>query len=160
VHFLKILEKEHILTSKKDANLKKYGLQHNKRAYALLTLLDVEKFEKLPLLRKTAVNKYLNALPPVIFAVVFGSTAENSYRNDSDIDILLVTYKRTDTKNAEKEADIHSSIRIHTFQIEYEAFIKELKLKEEKVIQAAIETGFPIINHIRYYETIMPSPWI
>lgn len=29
--------------------------------------------------------------------------------------------------------------------------MKELKLKEDEVIQAGIETGFPIYNHIYYY---------
>jgi len=28
------------------------------------------------------------------------------------------------------------------------------KLKEDKVIQSALETGYPVLNHIYYYEVL------
>ena len=36
----------------------------------------------------------------------------------------------------------------------YEDFTNELKLKNDMVIQSALETGYPLINHIKYYEEI------
>ena len=33
-------------------------------------------------------------------------------------------------------------------------FIKELKLKEGPVVQSALFSGYPIINHIAYYEAL------
>ncbi len=43
---------------------------------------------------------------------------------------------------------------VSTFQMTYKAFITELKLKEDKVVQSAIKTGYPVIDHIRYYEVL------
>jgi len=145
VHFLKILEKESILESRKDANLKKYVIRCNKKACAILTILDTEKLERLCSSKKAAIDMYMNSLPPVIFAVMF---QENS---KSDMIVLLVTYEKIDTK----KAIISKSDKIRTIQISYDDFVKELKWKENAVIQMAIDEGLPILNHIKYYETIM-----
>jgi len=151
--FLKRLEDEKILKSEKQGNLKLFSLRKNKQVYAMLTFFDIERYEKLPYIRKTAISYYLKSLPKQpVFAVLFGSTAKKTYRQDSDIDILLVTNQRMNTKRAERIADAQSALKISTFQMTYNAFIKEFKLQEEPVIQSAIETGYPLINHIKYYE--------
>jgi len=151
--YLDELEKQRILKSEKEGNLKKYSLINNQEVYAILTMLDIEKLQKLPLLRKQAIQTYIKTLPkPPIFAIVFGSTAKETYKEESDVDILIVTQTKIDPRKAEKEADALNATKISTFQITYEDFLKEIKLKEDKVIQSALETGYPIINHIQYYE--------
>ncbi|MDO8656991.1 MAG: nucleotidyltransferase domain-containing protein [Nanoarchaeota archaeon] len=153
--YLAQLEKEKILQTRKEGNLKQYELAHNKSVYALLSLFDVEKVEKLPLLRKKAIDTYIKALPqPPIFMVVFGSTAKETYIKDSDIDILIITNAKIDIASAEKEVDAQCAMRVSTFQMTYPRFIQELKLKEEPVIQSAIQTGYPVINHLQYYEVL------
>ncbi len=157
IQALKHLKKEEIVTYRLDANLKKYCLNQNKKSFTYLTLMDVERLEALPLLRKNAINRYVQLVPKATFILVFGSTAKNNYKNDSDIDLLVITDENT--KIAQKEINAVQSMNVNTIHMSYEAFIKELKLKEEPVIQSAIESGFPIINHIKYYETIMPPPF-
>ena len=153
--YLNELEKKKVLKSEKEGNLKQYSLLQNQQVYAVLTMFDVEKTQKLPLLRKNSINTYIKALPlPPIFAVVFGSTAKETYNEESDIDILIVTHAKIDTSKAEKEADAINAMKISTFQITFEEFKKELKLKEDKVIQSALETGYPVLNHIYYYEIL------
>lgn len=153
--FLRALEKENILKSEKDGNLKKYSVQKSTRAYLIFEVFDIERFEKLPGLRKNAVQAYLNALPEKpIFILLFGSTAKGTYREDSDIDILIIVNKTISADKAEKEADALTSIKISTFQIRYTDFLNELKLKEDKVVQSAIQSGYPLINHIYYYEAV------
>ena len=153
--YLTQLEKEKILQTRKEGNLKQYELAHNKRVYALLSLFDVEKMEKLPLLRKKAIKPCLQPLPqPPIFMVVFGSTAKETYTKDSDIDILIITNAKIETAAAEKEVDAQCAMRVSMFQMTYPRFIQELKLKEEPVIQSAIQTGYPVINHLQYYEVL------
>lgn len=153
--YLVQLEKENLLKTRKEGNLKQYELAHNRRAYTLLSFFDVEKVEKLPLLRKKAINTYLQALPqPPIFMVVFGSTAKETYTKDSDIDILIISNAKIKTAFAEKEVDAQCAMRVSTFQMTYQRFIQELKLREEPVIQSAIQTGYPFINHIQYYEVL------
>ena len=73
---------------------------------------DLERFEKLPDLRKKAIQTYIKNLPQLpIFAVLFGSTAKGTYKKESDIDILLVTNKGISTEKAEKEVDALTSIK-------------------------------------------------
>ncbi len=153
--YLKELEKKQILKSEKMANLKQYSLMQTQSVYAILTIFDVEKVKKLPLLRRQAISTYMHSLPePPIFAIMFGSTAKETYKEDSDIDILIVTRVRIDTHKAEKEADALHAMKISTFQISFKDFIKEIKLKEDPVVQSALNTGYPLINHVYYYEVL------
>ncbi len=154
--FLSQLEKEGILKSQKDANLKKYTIQKNKKTYAVFELFDIEKQEKLPRMRKRAIAYYLNTLPEQpIFIQLFGSTAKETYKEDSDIDLLLVVNKKIATEDAEKYVDAQTGIRINTIQIKFNDFLKEIKLKEDNVVGSALATGYPLINHLFYYEVFM-----
>lgn len=155
VRYLNQLEKEGMLTSKKEGNLKRYALQNNDLVYSWLTLLDIERYNKLPKIRKDAIKYYLKKLPePPIFAVLFGSTAKGTFKQESDIDLLIITNRKINTKEAENEADALCAVKISTFQMLYQKFIKELKLKEDHVVQSAIFSGYPLINHISYYEVL------
>jgi|SRR3989344_5179595 len=153
--FLKKLEVMNYLKSQKEGNLKKYGLNHNQRTYSVLTLFDIEKFQTLPGIRKEAIQRYFQKLhEKPIFAILFGSTAKENYRQDSDIDLLVITNKKISTKEAEKEADALCAIKISTFQMTWNDFQREIKLKEDAVVQSALQTGYPLINHIYYYEVL------
>ncbi|MBS3124413.1 nucleotidyltransferase domain-containing protein [Candidatus Woesearchaeota archaeon] len=153
--FLSKLEKMNYLSSKKEGNLKKYRLNHNLRTYSILTLLDIDKFQTLPNIRKEAIQRYFQKLPEQpVFALLFGSTAKENYRQDSDIDILIITNNKISAKEAEKEADALCAIKISTFQMTWKDFQKEIKLKEDSVVQSALQTGYPLINHIYFYEVL------
>ena len=85
---LTALETEGILKSRADGNMKKYSLQQNKKSYLFLAMFDGEKQEKLSKRRKEAIHIYLEKLPEKpVFTVLFGSTAKETYKEDSDIDI-------------------------------------------------------------------------
>ena len=150
--FFQSLEKDKILLSKKDGNLKKYELIKNDKVYSTLTLFDISKLNNLPSLRKNAIRYFLNTLnqKPII-TFLFGSTAKNTYSQQSDIDLLLIVNKKIDTPEAEKYTDAQTTLRINCIQIPLEEFKKELKLKNDKVIQSALNTGYPLTNHIEYY---------
>lgn len=153
--FLNLLEKEQILKSEKEGNLKKYSIKKSMRAYLVMEIFDIEKFEKLPGIRKNAIKIYLDKLPEKpVFTVLFGSTAKGAYKEDSDIDLLLITNNQISAKEAEKEANALTTIKISTFQIKYADFLIELKMKEDKVVQSALQSGYPLINHIKYYEAL------
>ena len=153
--FLNSLEKDQILKSKKDGNLKKYSIRQSKRTYILFESFDLEKFERLPSIRRNAVKTYLDNLPEKpVFAVLFGSTAKETYKEDSDIDILIITNNKISAEKAEKEADALTAMKISSFQIIYKDFLIDLKMKEDKVVQSAIQSGYPLINHIQYYEVL------
>jgi len=153
--FLNALEKDRILKTEKEGNLKKYSIRKDRQAYLVFAMFDVEKLERLPDIRKRAISHYLDSLPEKpVFAVLFGSTAKETYRESSDIDILIVSNRKMNAKPAEREADAVTAVRISTFQITCKDFLQERKLKEDKVVQSAINTGYPLINHIAYYEAL------
>ena len=103
-----------------------------------------------------AIKTYLDNLPEnPVFAVLFGSTAKGTYKEDSDIDILIITNNKISAKKAQKEADALTAMKISTFQITYKDFLIDLKMKDDKVVQSAIISGYPLINHIQYYEVLL-----
>ena len=155
LQYLQILEQEKILSSHKQGNMKLYTVVPAKRTFSIFTLFDVEKERTLTQRRKDALSAYIQMLPEQpVFVILFGSTAKGTAKEESDVDILLITNKKIKTKDAEKEADILYAIKISTFQMVYKDFLKELKLKDDPVVQSALKTGFPILNHIAYYEAM------
>lgn len=153
--FLKALEKDGILKSEKDGNQKKYCLKSNYKTCAVFQLFDLEKLNALPSIRRNAIKYFLDDLKekPLI-AFVFGSTAKGTFKENSDLDLLLITNSKINTEEAEKNAEALTGIRISTFQMRLESFSKELKLKEDPVIQSAIASGYPVLNNIYYYEVL------
>lgn len=149
------LEKDGILASEKDGNLKKYAVRNCAETYFLFEAFDLERFGRLPSIRRKAIRTYLGSLPEQpVFAVLFGSTAKGTYKDDSDIDILLVTNRAIDAKGAEKEADALAGIKVSTFQMVYGEFLAELKMRDDEVVQSAIASGYPLKDRIRYYEVL------
>lgn len=146
------LVKDKILTFKKEGNLKKFNII---KIQEIFPIYDLERYKNLPYIRKNAINFYINSLKekPLII-ILFGSTAKGTYKEDSDMDLITIFNKKTDTKEALKYSEAQTGIKISEFQLTYENFTKELKLKQDNVIQAGIESGFPIYNQIFYYEVI------
>ncbi|MFH1065481.1 MAG: nucleotidyltransferase domain-containing protein [Nanoarchaeota archaeon] len=153
--FLGQMEKSGIFASEKDGNLKKYSLKKNSKVFILLAMLDLERFNRLPSIRRNAINYFLAALEekPLI-AALFGSTAKGICTKDSDLDLLLIVNRKIKTEEAEKQAEAQTAIKISPVQITYSNFARELKLKEDYVIQSALNTGYPLTNHIIYYEAV------
>ncbi len=153
--FLNQLEKLHILESMKEGNLKKYAVRKNETVFAVFVYFDVQKLHALPAIRKNAIHYFLEHLQekPII-ALVFGSTAKNTYSERSDIDILLIVNKKIQTKDAEAYVDAQTALKISPIQINYREFEEELKLKHDHVVQSAVNTGFPVSNHITYYGAV------
>lgn len=150
--FLKMLEKYKILHSKKDGNLKKYELLKNNVVYSIMGHFDVIKFDNLSAMRKNAVLYFLQKLKeqPII-AVLFGSTAKNIHTETSDIDLLLIVNKKIDTREAEYYVNAQTATKISPIQISLKELKEELKLKNDAVVQSAINTGYPVTNHIEFY---------
>ena len=154
--FLNQLEKEDILTSQKDGNLKNYKIKKSEKLSNIFASFDIERLNKLPLARRRAINYFLDKLKekPII-ALLFGSTAKETFRKDSDIDLLLIVNRKIDVDTAKDYVDAQLGIKVNCFQITYEEFKKEIKLKEDKVIQSALNTGYPIFNQMLFYEVYL-----
>ena len=151
--FLNTLSNKKILSSKKIGNMKFFSLNKNKNTFLILSAFAIEKQENLHHLRKTAINTFLQNLPEEpVFVILFGSTAKQTHTAESDLDILLISNKKINTQKPIYEANAQTSIKLSVFQMNYSDFLVELKLKQDPVIQSAIKTGYPLTNHIKYYE--------
>jgi len=151
--FLNQLEKSRLLISEKDGNLKKYRIIKNDTLANVFTSFDIERLNKLNFNRKQGIDRFLESLDekPVI-AFLFGSTAKNTYTKESDIDILLIVNNKINLEKAEKETNAITGIKVNCFQIRYPEFLDELKLKNDRVVQSALNTGYPIFNQISFYK--------
>ncbi|MBS3074190.1 nucleotidyltransferase domain-containing protein [Candidatus Pacearchaeota archaeon] len=151
--FLNQLEEEGILVSKKEGNMKKYSYKKSSSTYIIFSMFDDKKYQNLPAIRKEAMNKFFSKLKEQpITALLFGSTAGGGYRKDSDIDLLLVVNKKIKTDEAAEYAESQTGIRIQAIQLTAEELIMESRLFKDPLISSAIKTGFPILNHAKYYE--------
>ena len=152
-HLHKLL-KLRVLKSSEKGNLKNFFIR-NQVIPKIFPLFDIEKLENLPLLRKNAIQLYINRCnPKPIFLIVFGSTAKHTYKDDSDIDIIEVYNRKTTNSKAAKYVETQTGMRLSMFQMTYNDFIKELKMKEDHVIQSGINTGFPVYNNKYFYEVL------
>jgi len=154
--FLNQLEKEGILASQKEGNLKKYKIKKSEKLNNIFNSFDIERLNKLPLARRRAITYFLDELQekPII-VLLFGSTAKETFRKNSDIDLLLIVNKKIEIDAAKDYVDAQVGIKINCFQIIYDEFLKEIKLKEDKVIQSALNTGYPIFNQMLLYEVYL-----
>lgn len=154
--FLNQLEKEGLLTSEKDANLKKYRIKKSEKLYNIFTSFDIERLNKLPLARRRAISYFLDHLheKPIII-LLFGSTAKETFRKESDMDLFLIVNKKIDIEKAEEYVNSQVGVKVNCFQITYDEFLKEIKLKEDNLIQSALNTGYPIFNQMLFYEVYL-----
>lgn len=151
---LNMLAKAGMLNEARDGNMKKFSASRQ-AVCSLFPLFDYERLEKLPLLRRDAVKIYLKGLSSKpLLAIVFGSTAKGAYKDDSDIDILAVCSSRQGNKAACRDAEAQTGIHIQEFQMQEADFYREVLMKQDKVVQSALATGFPVFNHRYYYELI------
>ena len=151
---LNALLNEKILRFEREGNLKKFSVKRSVIP-KVFPIFDDEKIEGLPLLRKNAVREYIKCLvKKPVFMVVFGSTARDTFRDDSDLDILEVYNGRTDTRDAVKSAEALTGINIQTFQLSEKQVYREIIEKKEHVVQSALKTGFPVFNQKYYYEVV------
>ena len=146
------LLREGVLKFSREANLKKFYLPKS-RILNIFPLFDSEKMESLPILRRDAINLYIKKLEhKPLLLVVFGSTAKGTYKKNSDIDILAVFSGKYEDNEAVSYADSQTGIRMQAFKIKEDKFKEELLLKKDKVVQSALETGFPVFNEKYFYE--------
>ncbi len=147
------LVKDGIMKHASEGNLKKFYVS---KSYLpeIFPLFDQERMEKLPLLRKNAIKIYINSLEnkPVLL-IVFGSTAKGSFKEDSDLDLFEVFSIKRDAK-AEKFVEAQTGVHLQVFRLSEKDFLNELITKKDKVLQSALNSGFPAFNQKYFYEAV------
>lgn len=150
---LKNLVKDGVMKHASEGNLKKFYVSKS-HLPEIFPLFDQERLEKLPLLRKNAIRMYIKSLEnkPVLL-ITFGSTAKGTFKEDSDLDLFEVFSIKRYAK-AEKLVEAQTGVHLQVFRMNEKDFLSELIIKKDKVLQSALNTGFPVFNQKYFYEVV------
>lgn len=148
-------KKENFLNFKQYGNTKNYHIIRSPLVFKEFIDFDLKRIQKINDRRQTAIKHLIGkTFYKSIFIILFGSTAKNTYRKDSDIDVLVVTNSNKNFKEVKEYVDAQFAIELNIFQITYKNLLKTLKYKDDHVVLAAIETGIPLTNHLMYYRCV------
>lgn len=150
---LKNLVNDGVMKHISEGNLKKFYVSKS-HLPGIFPLFDQERLDKLPLLRKNAIKLYVKSLEntPVLL-IVFGSTAKGTFKKDSDLDLFEVFSIKKDAK-AEKLVEAQTGVHLQVFRMSEKDFLNELITKKDKVLQSALNTGFPVFNQKYFYDVV------
>ena len=125
----------------------------DKKLFALkFSEIAIQKFDSLNTNVKTPLRNFLKSIPLEIYTIIlFGSTSRKEEQKGSDIDILVITHKKTDLTENKKEAELTSKHPISLFQASISQFMEN---KDGVIIQAR-KTGFSIYKEQNFYEAIL-----
>ena len=125
--------------------------------FSIFSYFDYKKINELPFERRKAISDFLDKIKvkPLI-ATIFGSTAKGTFGKESDIDILLI-YNKKELKESKlkKEIEAVTGVKIQTFIIDFNYFKEQILREEDKVINHAIKTGFPITGNDKFYQEVL-----
>jgi len=129
-----------------------YQIQ-NKKIFALkFSEIAINKFNDLNPGVKVPLINFLKNLPKEIYTIVlFGSSSRKQENKESDIDLLIISNKKTDLTKNKKEAEIISRYNISLFN----ATLKEFMENKDHIIIQARKTGFPVYKEQNFYEEIL-----
>ena len=157
VRNIKILEKENVVKKEKDANLIKIKLKNNPLTIAYLNQVHTDNFLKLPKKVFSSINEFLDELQekPLI-ALIFGSFAKGSHKENSDIDILLVFQKinnQTNIENTARRISMRTNTKLSPVYVGYESFEKNF-LNKNHDFSNEIRQNVIILSGIEHYYRI------
>ncbi|MBI2672315.1 nucleotidyltransferase domain-containing protein [Candidatus Woesearchaeota archaeon] len=140
------------LTQEKTKSNTFYKIKDKKLLALKFSEIAVQKFNELNISIKTPLRNFLKNIPKTIYIIIlFGSASRKEEQKGSDIDLLVISNKKTDLTNNKKEAEITSKHPISIFHATIEQFIQN---KDDVIIQAR-KTGFPIYKEQNFYEVML-----
>ncbi len=146
------LMKKGILNLEKTKSNTFYRIKNRKIFSLKFSEIAVGRFDNLNVGVKVPLRNFLKNIPKEIYTIVlFGSSSKKEEKDDSDIDILIVSDKKIDLRKNKKEAEITSKYPISIFQSTIDQFIEN---KDDVIIQAR-KTGFPIFKEQNFYEVVL-----
>ena len=146
------LVKTNMLAQEKTKSNIFYKIKAKKIFSLKFSEIAIQAFNSLNLEVKVPLKNFLKNIPPGVHTIIlFGSASRKEEQKESDIDILIVTDKKTDLTKNKKEAEITSKHPISIFQATIGQFTEN---KDDVIIQAR-KTGFPICKEQNFYEVIL-----
>src|SRR3989344_3524547 len=144
---LNLLTDNKILIKDENKSNTFYSINHsNNISISILNLINQFKFEKLPFVVKKSILESIFTLKPRI-AILFGSYAKGSYKNESDIDLLF--FDSLESKEKIREISKNYGIRLNITLMN----LKELNLKNESLMHI-FKTGYPLAGGEYFYNEL------
>lgn len=142
---LNLLTSNNILIKEENKSNTFYSINYsNNVSIALLNLINQTKFEKLPFKVKKSILESVFALKPRI-AILFGSYAKESYKKESDIDLLFFDALKQQ-KEKIKEISRNYGVQINVIFMDF----KELDIKSES-LKHIFKIGYPLAGGEYFY---------
>ncbi|MDD9952765.1 MAG: nucleotidyltransferase domain-containing protein [Candidatus Woesearchaeota archaeon] len=157
--YIDAFEREGVITTVKDANLRKVMLQNHKRTITYLHSVHTERFLALPKNIQLALTDFLRELPekPLI-AMIFGSYANNTYTKTSDIDLFLVfAHGVKDFSMITQRVNMRLGVELSPIYVSYEEFTKNFfnsthdfshELRKKNIVLTGIEHYYELLWRI------------
>ena len=150
------LTQNSVLTQEKTKSNTFYKIKDKKLFALKFSEIAIQKFNNLNIGVKNPLKNFLKDISKEIYTIVlFGSASRKEEQKESDIDLLIISNKKTNLANNKKEAEITSKHPISIFHVTIEQFMQN---KDDVIIQAR-KTGFPICKEQNFYEAILDGYW-
>jgi len=150
------LTQNSVLTQEKTKSNTFYKIKDKKLFALKFSEIAIQKFNNLNIGVKNPLKNFLKDLSKEIYTIVlFGSASRKEEQKESDIDLLIISNKKTNLANNKKEAEITSKHPITIFHVTIEQFMQN---KDDVIIQAR-KTGFSICKEQNFYEAILDGYW-
>jgi|SRR3989344_837919 len=161
--YLKKLENKKILSSKKEGNLKIFEINtKNPLTRILFAYFDILRLNDLEYKRRRVIEEFLSRIKEIklpYFILLFGSTSKKTYRNTSDIDLIIIYDNYDNIKNKieiiRKDLYAETNFKINFILMKLEEFMKEKNNKKNYALQDALQTGYPILGNNLFYEAVL-----
>ena len=160
---LKKLTQQGLLKKDEGKALTHYALT---RAPAHFIIFDQERFEGLAPDVRQPLQAFLQKAPSQLHSILlFGSAAREEQREESDLDLLIIIHHHPDEELQRRyahsiSASLHQAKRYANAQSAHPLSLFIITTKDldepDALTRQALETGFPIKGHQRYYEEVRP----
>lgn len=142
-----------VLLSFKEDSVRKFCVSA-KFLGAIFSIFDFVKLNSLPFDRKKSIEDYINQLKVKPYCLIlFGSSARDQAKQDSDLDLLEITDSKIKSPNLLKNIESERGIRLQVIKLNLVDFTKAI-LEEDAVILSALNNGFPVFGKDFFYEVI------
>ncbi len=147
---LKKATKEGILKKEKTKSNVFYEIRDKRKAAIKFAEFSINRFKDLNRGVRMPLQELIKKIPKDVFTIVlFGFAARKQETENSDIDILVVSEKKTDINKKEFEAVSNYPLNI------FNCNISQFTNPDDHVVIQARKTGFPIYKEQNFFEAVL-----
>jgi predicted nucleotidyltransferase len=156
----KLVEDKLIIKDKQKSNTF-YSLKLNDITFNYFTRFDILKFNDLHYSIKIPLKELIEKINNIKCVIYFGSTSNGTYRDESDIDLLIVTshfennelnklYQIEIRKKIENLQKLSNALSVYHFSCFFVSENDLINDKDDDLVINIKKTGYPIYGQFEY----------